>query len=634
MYKQFRRLDIDTLRAVAVSAVIIFHLDPNFFPNGYLGVDLFFVISGYLITQSILKSYKKKKFSFSEFYYKRIKRILPVLLVVLTASLFFALIFLLTNDLKKFNESLISSLGFVSNIYFWLTGGYFSTNNQLKPLLHLWSLSVEEQFYIFYPIFLYLIFRYFKSFNYRFFAIILISITSFFLTTFFIKKGFSPRQAMFFLSPFRVWQFGMGAIFAFLPNLKLNNIFIDSTYLLLALFLIFFNFFYKISFLPEATLICFGASLILFKSINEKNYLSKIFKLKILIFVGVISYSLYLWHWPVISFLKYLHVEKISFFHMILSLAVIFSLSFLSWKFVEQPFLYKFSKKKTLIFISINFAFLLLISLVIIFAQNIPSRYSKYSNEVANAVGSSYRCLMHVEKIIPFGDSYACIINTKEKKPAKTVLYGNSHALMYGYAYKSFLDINKEKGMTAGLGNGCLPFLDLNISKDCLNKSKAYFNSIVNLPEIKNVIIGFTWYKEKLVNEDGEIFYDNDFSLRKIAIDNLIENFNRNNKNVYLIGPIEIPKIDFPSNLSREIAFKKKQKVIIYKSRKEFDQIYSKSIEYYKNELGKYFIQPHKVLCDEENCYFADNKGSFFSDQNHLSYYGSNKMLKLFNNLN
>ena len=195
------------------------------------------------------------------------------------------------------------------------------------------------------------------------------------------------------------------------------------------------------------------------------------------------------------------------------------------------------------------------------------------------------------------------------------------------------LDINKEKGMTAGLGNGCLPFLDLNISKDCLNKSKAYFNSIVSLPEIKNVIIGFTWYKEKLVNKDGEIFYDNDFSLRKIAIDNLIENFNRNNKNVYLIGPIEIPKIDFPSKLSREIAFKKKQNVIIYKSRKEFDQIYSKSIKYYKNKLGKYFIQPHKVLCDEVNCYFADNKGSFFSDQNHLSYYGSNKMLPLFNNL-
>ena len=132
MYKHNRRTDIDTLRAIAVTAVIIFHLDPHFFPNGYLGVDLFFVISGYLITQSILKSYKSNSFSFAQFYFNRIKRILPVLLVVLFFCFFFGLFFLLTSDLKKFAESLISSLGFISNFYFWLTGGYFSTNNMAR----------------------------------------------------------------------------------------------------------------------------------------------------------------------------------------------------------------------------------------------------------------------------------------------------------------------------------------------------------------------------------------------------------------------------------------------------------------------------------------------------------------------
>ena len=132
-----RRVDIDFLRGVAVISVIIFHLDPAFFPRGYLGVDLFFVISGYLITKSILKSYRSNSFKFSQFYLRRIKRILPVLLVVLFVSTFFALIILLTSDLKRFTESLISSLGFVSNFYFWITGGYFSTNDQLKPLLHI-----------------------------------------------------------------------------------------------------------------------------------------------------------------------------------------------------------------------------------------------------------------------------------------------------------------------------------------------------------------------------------------------------------------------------------------------------------------------------------------------------------------
>ena len=150
-----RRSDIDTLRGISVISVIIFHIDSLIFPNGYLGVDLFFVISGYVITKSILKSLKNKTFSFSRFYLKRARRILPALLFVLLISLIVAIIILLTADLKRFSESLISSLGFVSNFYFWLTGGYFSTNDQLKPLLHLWSLSVEEQFYLFFPIFFY-----------------------------------------------------------------------------------------------------------------------------------------------------------------------------------------------------------------------------------------------------------------------------------------------------------------------------------------------------------------------------------------------------------------------------------------------------------------------------------------------
>ena len=154
-----RRADIDTLRAISVISVIIFHLEQSYFPNGYLGVDIFFVISGYVITKSIIKDFSKDKFNFLEFYYKRIKRILPVFLIVLSSTFLFSLFIFLIADLNRFLESLLSSLGFVSNFYFWITGGYFSTNDQLKPLLHIWSLSVEEQFYLFFPFFLYLIFK-------------------------------------------------------------------------------------------------------------------------------------------------------------------------------------------------------------------------------------------------------------------------------------------------------------------------------------------------------------------------------------------------------------------------------------------------------------------------------------------
>ena len=169
-----RRIDIDVLRAISVISVIIFHLDKNLFPLGYLGVDIFFVISGYLITKIIIKDLENKKFSFKNFYLRRIRRILPAFLVVLFATLLFTFLILLTSDFKVFIESMIASLGFFPNIYFWITGGYFGANDELKPLLHLWSLGVEEQFYLFFPIIFFLIFHKFAKLKNKILSILLI----------------------------------------------------------------------------------------------------------------------------------------------------------------------------------------------------------------------------------------------------------------------------------------------------------------------------------------------------------------------------------------------------------------------------------------------------------------------------
>ena len=190
-----RRTDIDSLRGLSVLSVIIFHLDQKFFPNGYLGVDLFFVISGYVITKSLIKNINQNKFSFANFYLRRIRRIFPALLVVLLFTLLSGLMILLTADLKRFAESLIASLGFVSNFYFWITGGYFSTDDQLKPLLHLWSLSVEEQFYLFFPLFLYVIFKISKKINFYLFCVIFVFLVSYSINLYFISKG--HRDAIF-----------------------------------------------------------------------------------------------------------------------------------------------------------------------------------------------------------------------------------------------------------------------------------------------------------------------------------------------------------------------------------------------------------------------------------------------------
>ena len=317
-----RRSDIDTLRGVSVISVVIYHFNNLIFPNGYVGVDLFFVISGFVITKSILGKIEKKKFSFIDFYIKRARRILPAFLLVLLITLIASSFVLLTADLKRYTESLITSLSFVSNFYFWLTGGYFSTNDQLKPLLHLWSLSVEEQFYLIFPLLVFFSFKFFKKLKFFIFIVLITSIVSFSLNFLFLKN----TDAVFFLFPARIWEFGIGILFALLPSLKIKNVILEAIYLSIAIFLIMFNFFYIIEFLPDATLMCLGLGLILFKPVNERNILSNIFQLKPLIFIGLISYSLYLWHWPIISYFKYTSMDNLSFSQFIVSSILILSL--------------------------------------------------------------------------------------------------------------------------------------------------------------------------------------------------------------------------------------------------------------------------------------------------------------------
>ena len=623
-----RRVDIDSLRAISVISVIIFHLDKTLFPNGYLGVDLFFVISGYLITQSILKDYKFKKFSFLNFYLRRVRRILPALLFVLSIASIFGIFILLNGDLQRFSESLLSSLGFVSNFYFWFTGGYFSINDGLKPLLHLWSLSVEEQFYIFFPIFLYLTFKFSKKISFYLFLIFFISMVSYGINLFSISKGHS--DAIFFLFPARIWQFGIGAFFALLPNIKIKSLYFDTIYYILAFFLIIFNFIKIINYLPSATLMSIGAALILYKKYNEKNIFSYIFKFKPIIFTGIISYSLYLWHWPIITFYKYVTIDQLSLIQIIYCLSAILIFSIMTWKFVEEPFLKFYSKGKLISFVVFAYLFLILLSITILNYKNFPSRFSNYANNLSNQIGTIYQCSFFQVKIL--GDSYGCTINNKIKKTPELVLFGNSHAQMYGWSIKEkLIELNKQ-GLSIPL-NHCLPFPDLNHDEKCLKKSRIYFDNIINDNNIKVVVIGFTWQFEKLIDISGNLIEDFDYKYRKNSINKLIKSLKKNNKTVYLIGPIATPEKQylFPSRFIREIAYNKKITQETYSSREKFKKNYKEIIKYYEEFLGQNFIQPHKELCDFRKCYFKDNKGTFFADNNHLSFYGNQKVKGLFN---
>ena len=209
-----RRKEIDALRAIAIISVILFHFKRDIFPLGFLGVDLFFIISGYVISLSIKNRIDQKVFTFISFYVRRIKRILPVVLFVLLFISIFSVFILLANDLQRYAQSLLSTLGFFANIYFWISGGYFGINDELKPLLHMWSLSVEEQFYLIFPLFLFLVIKFFKNKTLKLLIIFSIIIISYFLNIYFLNRGNSDPA--FFLLPTRVWQFGLGAILMWL----------------------------------------------------------------------------------------------------------------------------------------------------------------------------------------------------------------------------------------------------------------------------------------------------------------------------------------------------------------------------------------------------------------------------------
>ena len=188
----------------------------------------------------------------------------------------------------------------------------------------------------------------------------------------------------------------------------------------------------------------------------------------------------------------------------------------------------------------------------------------------------------------------------------------------------------QRQGLSVPL-NSCLPFADLNISKKCLLKAESYLNTIINDQNINTVIIGFTWYVDDLIDLNGKIINDSNYLERIKSIDKLILKLNNKGKKVYLLGPIETPQQELASVLSRKIAFEKVENYNLSVKKEDFYSKYKVPLNYFSKKLKKNFLLPHEILCDNKKCYFADKNGSYFSDTNHLSFYGSSKMKSLFN---
>ncbi len=380
------RPEIDGLRALAVVPVILWHAGFQVVSGGFVGVDIFFVISGFLITSIILAEKESNTFSLIKFYERRARRILPALFFVMFTCIPIAWFVLLPADLKNFSKSLIAVSTFTSNFLFWRWSGYFDTASQLKPLLHTWSLAVEEQFYLFFPLFVMFLWR--VAISRLGLALMLITILSFSLGQYFSASR--PFFA-FYLLPTRGWELLVGALLALWQSTTRNDSDL-STYTRSALSFIgliailgsVFLFTEEIPTPSFFTLIpTLGAALIIFGA-NQNNIVGKLLSGKVFVLVGLISYSAYLWHQPLLAFAKHRFVELSELLLFVLVLFTFF-LSYISWKFIETPFRNqkKFSRK--FIFTSAAFYSAIFISIgyIGIITNGFSQRFSIEDKEIA-----------------------------------------------------------------------------------------------------------------------------------------------------------------------------------------------------------------------------------------------------------
>ena len=329
------RAEIDGLRALAVVPVILFHAGFELFSGGFVGVDVFFVISGYLITTILIEDIENQRFSIVNFYERRARRILPALFFVILVCILFAWMLLSSAALTKFGTDVIGVSLFVSNIVFWLNTAYFEESAELNPLLHTWSLAVEEQYYVLFPIFLILAWRFGK--NRVFWLIVVVAVISLLLS----EWGWRNHPtANFYLAPTRAWELLCGSIAAFIVQhrgLKNNNILA-----LLGLAAIVFSIFTYDEIIPFPSvysLIPVLGVVLLILYANQDTIVAKLLSTKVFVGIGLISYSAYLWHQPLFAYTRVLNSQILLENEIrVLLIITTFGLAYLSWRLIEKPF--------------------------------------------------------------------------------------------------------------------------------------------------------------------------------------------------------------------------------------------------------------------------------------------------------
>jgi peptidoglycan/LPS O-acetylase OafA/YrhL len=656
------RPDIDGLRALAILSVVLYHAFPTFLTGGFVGVDIFFVISGFLISSIVFKEAHEGRYSHVRFYARRIKRIFPALSIVLLSCLMLGGYFLFKDEFKSLGKHIIAGSAFLSNFALTREGGYFDASAESKPLLHLWSLSIEEQFYIFWPLLIVAIWKLPKK--YVLSVIISLTLLSFIANLYLVDTNSSEA---FYLPFGRFWELSIGALLAyathfraanyalpaptsnptpkrnvishFFRTLRIKNPVYKHGLSIIGLIAILISLIESkndsfpgwIALLPTlgtVAVIESGPS-----SIINRHLLST----KIAIFIGLISYPLYLWHWPLLVFAKQIFPYDTKYIISLIAIGVAFILSILTYRFIEHPA--RTSKSLGVLPITLSLTMIIEGSLGVLAYKNIlPLRLDSESvNNIMVAVDDWYYPTGKLDNFKKNGGFNTLKIEGAQKN--KILFIGDSHIEQYWPRIDAYSKILKHDFPTTvfATSGGCppLPMINRTQSGFSCNLFFDFASHLAQSGEYRTVVFGAFWegyFGFEFQNSGDPIVYRTDDNNRRaIKINSkqatqtfsdfaaLIRKLTSNNIKVYIIlsnpsSPFFDPKIMI-NRLTGSINHYDIKKSTFLNETSPVTNTLLNSLK----SAGASILDPINDLCHGDLCQSVNNKGvPIYKDKSHI----------------
>lgn len=642
------RAELDGLRAIAVLSVLFFHAGFPWASGGFVGVDVFFVLSGFFITHILLSEHDKKTFSTISFYERRARRLLPAFFFILVCTIILNILTLTPDKFSYFSQSIIPAVGIYANVFFTNTSNYFSPSAETFPLLHIWSLSVEEQFYVLFPVALTICFA-IRKFTKILVPLMFVAgiMLSYYLMLLSHEKGY--HMWSFFMMPARAWELLAGGAVAWLmkttnnPSKRLTKE-IGST---LGLSLILFSILWLDSDMVwphHITLLPIIGTALLIYYCSTDTTIGKLLSMRFVVFIGVISYSLYLWHQPLFALYRNIHIGKPSLWAMSGLILLATLLAWATYIWVESPFRNKqtFSRKQIFSLSGTTIIIMLSIGWGLSSLGEWNSRYTSVEAKAFELPSRKDRsCVTMPSNEVPVGDTQC---RRNKGADLKAAVIGDSHSNQISLALE---ELFPTLGFQQYTRSACGPaiYFDSAKSPNCQSWVSQAVKEISETDSIKSVFIiyrhsyyvkgeQFHLHEKNILTVNEESISNSEAQSRYLAsIRSMVQTFNKLGKKVYLFAPIpelpdDISKMMMPPTIFGEfdrLENNKASSIYSYSSRHQWIMPLLSELDR-DNENIKVFY-PASILCENKHCPYLLNGEPMYYDDDHITKKVAKKLL-------